>query len=149
MSNPLIKAGGNARFNALIAAIAQYHPRKGVAVIGRNGKPIAYVPEKDPVKGVALMKEVSDAVFSASNKLDHIGLNNYAFVSAAEIGAITVVPDKAVVINDMNGEVIYWLEMTDTAKAELICTEICKAYDTVNSKNPHVIDWAQLMKNAA
>jgi len=145
----LIKLGGNARINPASAAAGQYHFGKGLAVTGHNGKSIVYVQEKEPKKGIALMKELSDAVFSATKKHDFITLDNYAFVSAAQIGAITVAPRKAVVINDVAGEVLYWLKETDTAKADNICAEICKAYDSVESKNRYVIDWPALMKKTA
>lgn len=145
----LFKLGATARINPASAAAGQYHHKKGLTVIGRTGKSIAYVKEKDPDKGIEMMKELSDVAFAATKKDDFIALNNHAFVSAALIGAITVAPGKAVVINNVEGDVLYWLEEPDINKAELICTEICKAFDTITSKNPHVIDWQKLMKDAA
>ena len=141
----LVKASENARFNAGLGVFAQYHYEKGIAVIGANGKPVVYVQETDAVKGVELMKSICEQVFNA--KLDHhlIELNEHAFVRADYIGAITIAPEKAVVINNAEGEVIYWLEETDSDKAELICSEICKAYDTAGDKKPHIIDWPTLM----
>lgn len=143
--NKLIQVGGSAVFNAVIAAVAQYHPRKGVAVTAKNGSTIVYVPEKDSKKGIALMKEVTDKVFEAHSDHDFIRLNDNAFISVGEIGAITIVPKKAVVINNNEGDILYWLKESNEAKAELIYAEIFKAYETVGDDNPYVIDWPALM----
>jgi hypothetical protein len=144
----LINVGGNARLKAALVVVGQYHTNKGVAFIGPDGKPLVYVEEKDCQKGIAMMKSVNEQIFSAKSSYDFIGLNDYAFISAAQIGAITNVPGKGIFINNNSGEVMFCLKEKDNKKNERIYSEICKAYDSVNGKKPHIIDWPVLMKTA-
>lgn len=141
----LTKVGDKAMFNPLMAAMAQYHDGKGLVVLGKSGKPIVYVAEEDSVKGLEMMKSVCADIRKSALKHPVIELNEHAVISTDYIGAISVAPEKAVVINNAEGEVIYWLEETNTDKAELICSELLKAYDTANGKKAHVIDWPTLM----
>ena len=141
----LTKVGDKAMFNPQMAAMAQYHTGKGVAVLGHNGKPIVYVAEEDAEKGLEMMKVVCGDIRKSALEHPVIELNDHAVIRVNYIGAISVAPEKAVVINNADGEVIYWLEEPDTEKAELICSELLKAYDTAGDKKAYSIDWPTLM----
>ena len=141
----LIKVGDKAMFNPILAVMGQYHDGKGTAVLGANGKPLVYASEEDSEKGLAVMKGICEQVFRAGLEHPMIELYQHSFIRVDYIGAISIAPEKAVVINNIHGEVVYWLEETDTEKAELIYTELSKAYETAHDKKPYVIDWETLM----
>ena len=136
---------GNVRINPTLCAIGQYWDGRGVGATGPNGKMVAFAAEEDPIKGLELMKELLQAVKSVDNENNIIELNNHAFIDKKMIGVISIAPEKAVVINNNEGEVIYWLEESNTEKADLICEEINKAYDAAGTPKPYVIDWPSLM----
>ncbi|HEY9029758.1 MAG TPA: hypothetical protein VIM93_00205 [Kangiella sp.] len=103
-----------------------YIKDKGIAFHGDNKKLIGFVTVQDDFEPKEALKAVFDAVAKTQGKSNFLSLPDGSFFEKAIIGSLSIVK-TAVVINGLDGHVLYWLDLDSPEQAKDAYRDLTKS----------------------
>ena len=144
MSKELFKTSHGLVNVSVIGAI-QYHADKGVVISNKDGVLVKYIPEEDYTKCKSLMEDIRNKMLAINNLDGFIPLPNNGLLHESLVSSTSLANDVNVVINDINQNIIVWVDCQSPAIASKVLDVVDSALAS-NSKGLSPIDWDGLLK---